>query len=248
MFHPIEPQDNSSELQAHPHRLTLNGLPDGLAFPPLCASCGSGQAGTIQVAKVFREDDSDGPTRYVVRAASVPFCSPCIAAHRAAEVRPSLADNLVSSFVGLNMLGAVFPALGAAFLLWLALGDAAHGRGTRFLVELGLGAFFALIAWAQGGSVWRENARFRVPPQTEVTKAFDFSDDVSPVFEPARFVCTIRDGAFAEAFGRLHAGRLYHSGSGAAAAQRGRARRWTWIVGGVLAVFALWALAKDMFG
>ncbi len=248
MFRSIEPQDNPSELQPHPHRSTLRGAPGGVAFPPLCPNCGQEANGSIDVAKVFRQADSDGPTRYTVASAAVPYCSRCIAAHRSVEVVPSPLDTVRSGFVGLNMLGAVLPALAALFLTWLALGDVVHGRGTRFVVELGIGAVFALVAWAQGVAVWRDTERFRVPPQSEVTKAFDFSGDIAPALEAARFVCTMRDAGFAAAFAALNADRKYDAGSVAAAAERRRSNRLMWIMGGVLALFALWSLWKDGLG
>ena len=248
MIRSIEPQDDPSELQPHPHRSTLRGAPGAAAFPPLCPNCGQAAEGRIDVAKVFRQTDSDGPTRYTVASAAVPYCGRCIATHRSVEIVPSLFDTVLSSFIGLNMLGAVFPALGALFLAWLALGDIVHGRGTRFVVELGIGAVFALIAWAQGLAVWRENERFRVPPQSEVTKAFDFSGDIAPPFESARFVCTMRDARFAAAFAALNADRQYDAGSVAAVAERRRTNRLMWIGGAVLALVALWSIWKDGFG
>ena len=248
MFPCIEPQDNSSELQPHRHRLTLRGTPASIRFPPLCANCGAAAAGTVDVSKVFRQCEVEGPTRYTVTTAAVPFCSACTVAHRAQEVRPAMVDNVFSSFVGMNMLGAVFPGLGAAFLAWIALGDLLHGRGTRALVELGLGACFALVAWGAGRAIWRENERFRVPRQTEIAKAFDFSGDVAPALESARFVCALRNDAFAAAFESLNRDRAWDASSPAAVAERERSNRLMWIFGGVIAVVALWSLAKDFFG
>ena len=248
MIQSIEAQDNASELEPHAWRFTLRGSPGAAAFPPLCPNCGSAAAHTIDYAKVFRHSDSDGPTRYTVSSVRVPFCDPCIAIHRAQEAKPSLVETVLSSFATMDMLGAVFPALGALFLAWLALGDLVHGRGTRFLVELGIGAVFALIAWAQGGAVWKETERFRVPPLSPVTKAFDFSDDTAPAFESARFVCTVRNERFADLFGALNRDRAWHPHSPAAIAERRRSKRLLWIFGAVLLVAALWGLAQDLFG
>ena len=133
MIQCFEPQDNPSELAPHPHRLTLRGSPGGADFPPLCPNCGSSAAHRIEYAKVFRQTDSDGPTRYVVSSVAVPFCDPCIARHRAQEVRATLTSNLISSFATLDMLG-------------------------------------------------------------------DFSGDTASAFEPARFVCSMRNDSFANAF------------------------------------------------
>ena len=247
MMQRIASQDSASELTPHPHRLTLRGTPGGADFPPLCPNCGSAAANRIDYAKVFRHTDSDGPTRYGVASVSVPFCDPCIASHRAQEVRPTLIENVLSSFATMDMLGAVFPAIAAVFLAYLALGDVLHGRGTRFLVELGIGAVFALIAWAQGRAVWDETERFRVPPLSDVTKAFDFSDDSASAFETARFVCTMRNGRFANAFRILNIDREWLANSPEAVAERRRTNRLVWIFGIVLAVFAAWDVLHDFF-
>ena len=246
MIRCIEPQDNASELAPHPHRLTLRGSPGSADFPPLCPHCASSAANKIRYSKVFRHADSDGPTRYVVTSVAVPFCDPCIARHRAQETRPSLLATVASSFATMDMLGAVFPAIAAIFLVYLALGDLLHGKGTRVLVELGIGAVFALIAWAQARAVWQETARFRVPPQSDVTMAFDFSDDTAPAFESARFVCTIRNERFATAFRALNLDREWLAKSPEALAERRRSNRMMWIVGAILAAFAAWDLLQDL--
>lgn len=247
MMQSIAAQDNASELAPHPHRLTLRGTAAGADFPPMCPNCGGAATQRIEYAKVFRDTDSDGPTRYRVSSVSVPFCDPCIARHRAQEVKPTFTGNVLSSFATGDMLGAVFPAIAAVFLAWLALGDVLHGRGTRFVVELGIGAFFALIAWAQGRAVWQQTDYLRVPPQTDVAKAFDFSDDSASAFEAARFVCTMRNDRFANAFRILNIDREWLANSPEAVAERRRTSRLVWIFGIVIAVFALWDVLRDLF-
>lgn len=244
----FEPQDNASELAPHPHRFTLCGAASSLQFPPLCPNCGSAAADRLTYAKVFSQTDSDGPTRYVVSSIAVPFCDPCIARHRAQEVKRTPLSDLISSFATMDMLGAVFPALAALFLLYLALGDLSHGRGTRMLVELGIGAVFGLIAWAQARAVWDETERFRVSPQSDVTIAFDFSDDTAPAFESARFIYAMRNPAFANAFRVLNIEREYLPASPQAQAERRRSNRLLWIFGALLAAFALWSELRDLFG
>ena len=244
----FEPQGNASELAPHPHRFTLRGAASSLQFPPLCPNCGSSAANPLTYAKVFRGSDSDGPTRYTVTSITVPFCDACIARHRAAEVKRTMMSDLISSFATMDMLGAVFPALAALFLLYLALGDLFHARATRMLVELGIGALFGLIAWAQSHAVWDQIERFRVPSLSDVTIAFDFSDDTAPAFESARFVCTVRNPVFANAFRVLNVGREYLPKSPQAQAERLRSNRLLWIFGGLLAAFALWSALRDLFG
>ncbi len=248
MLRSIEAQDDASQLEPHPWRFTLRGSPAAAAFPPLCPNCGGAATHTIDYAKVFRHSYSDGPTRYTVSPVRVPFCDPCIAVHRAQEAKPSLFETVLTGFATMEMLGAVFPALGALFLAWLALGDLVHGRGTRFLVELAIGAVFALIAWGQGITVWKETARFRVPPLSPVTEAFDFSEGAATAFESARFVCAVRNERFADLFGALNRELAWSPHSPAAIAERRRSRRLTWAFGVVLLVFGLWAVVSDLFG
>ena len=243
----FEPQSNASELAPHSHRFTFSGTASSLQFPPLCPNCGSAAANRLNCAKVFRQSDSDGPTRYTVTSITVPFCDACIAKHRAQEVKRTLMSDLISSFATMDMLGAVFPALAALFLLYLALGDLFHGRATRVLVELGIGAVFGLIAWAQARAVWDQTARLRVPPQSDVTIAFDFSDDTAPAFESARFICTVRHPAFANAFRVLNIEHEYLPKSPQAQAERRRSNRLLWIFGALLAAFALWSALRDLF-
>ena len=240
------PQDNASELAPHPNRLTLRGALSGLEFPPLCPNCGCAAADRLMCAKVFRHADSDGPTRHVVSSVAVPFCDACIARHRAQESRRTWMSDLLSSFATLDMLGAVFPALAALFLLYLALGDLFHGRGTRMGVELGIGGVFGLIAWAQARAVWNETEHLRVPPQSDVTIAFDFSDDTAPAFESARFICTMRNPTFANAFRVLNIEREYLPASPQAQAERRRSNRLMWVVAAMLVAFALWSVLSDL--
>ena len=239
---------SSSELAPHPHRFTLRGTVGNLEFPPLCPNCGSAASERISYEKVFSHSDSDGPTRYVVSPIAVPFCSACIARHRAQEVKRTWMQDLISSFATMDMLGAVFPAMAAVFLVYLALGDLVHGRGLRMAVELGIGAVFGLIAWAQARAVWGQTEHLRVSPQSDVTTAFDFSDDTAPAFESARFTCSMRNPAFANAFRVLNIEREYLPASPQAQAERRRSNRMLWIFGALLAAFALWSVVSDLFG
>ena len=248
MFQSIEPQVGASALVPHPNRLTLLGTPAEARFPPLCPNCGGHAAGKISCSKVFSRAAEDGPAQYVVTTADVSFCDACIAVHRSHESKPARFELLIASFSSVHVIGAVFPALAAIFLAKIALKDIAHGQVTRSLVELGFGAAAALIAWGQGWSVWRDRERFRVPPQTDVTKAFDFSDDTAPVFEARRFDCTMRDSGFANAFRMLNLENEYLPQSARAISDRRRSSVFLWIFGAVVAVTVLWGFFEDLFG
>jgi hypothetical protein len=242
------PQDDASQLAPHPHRIVLRGSTSDLQFPPMCPNCGAASAGRLTYAKVFRRSDFEGPTSYVVSSVTVPFCEACVARHRAQEDKRTRLSNWLSGFASVAIVGAIFPGLGALFVLYLALGDLAHGRGMRMLVELGIAAVFGLIAWAQALAVWNQNERFRVPPQSDVTLAFDFSDDVAPVFEQARFICAVRDAAFANSFRALNIGREYLPASPQAQREGRRSNRLFWVFGALLAAFLLWSWLHDHFG
>ncbi|HEV7915264.1 MAG TPA: hypothetical protein VGP22_15980 [Albitalea sp.] len=244
----FEPQDGASAVAPHPHRFTLRGDPGSLGFPPLCAHCGRAAAGTLACTKVFRRTHSDAPTEHVVMSAAVPFCDACIARHRAATPELTAWRKLLSSFATGDMLGAVFPAMAAAFVGWLALKDLARGRLLSSLIMLGLAGFFALIAWSQRRHVWRATEHLRVPAQSDVTASFDFSDNVAPAFEPPRFVCTVRDAGFAQAFAALNRDRAWVAHSPQARADKRAANRQMWLIGTIVAAIALAMLIADWFG
>jgi hypothetical protein len=244
MIRCIEPQDGPADLASHPHRLTLRGRAGSVTFPPLCPHCGGAAMNAIAYSKVFRHDQSED---YVVETVHVPFCDPCIELHRAQEVRSSRLEVVCSGFASMDILGAVFPALAAIFVLHLAFGDALHGMVTRGMVELGIAAVFALIAWLQARAVWKRTERFRVPPQTDVTRAFDFSDDTSLLFEGRRFVCTMRNDRFANAFRILNLEREWKPRSAEAIAERRRSKWLTWAFGLAIGAFGLWDLLQGLF-
>lgn len=242
MMNCVVPQDGASGLLPHAHRVTLQGAPRALAFPLLCPNCGRAATHEIAYSKVFRRTDEDSPTEYVVSSVQVPFCDECIARHRAQEQRPDWKAMLSTLFSDAEIFGAVFPGLGALFLLNLAFRDLWHGRFTATAIELGLGLFFGWIARLQTKVVLDRTAHLRVPPQSEVTQAFDFSDDVSDLFEPTRVVYTMRDARFAAAFGAINPDKAWHANGPQARAARRKANLALWAFGALLLLFAVWDL------
>ena len=229
--------------------LTLRGAPGTLVFPPLCPNCGAQASQRITVTKVFTtEADSETPERRYLVSAAVPFCDECLAKHSALEQRQDWFTQLREGLASMDILGAVFPALAALFVLHLALGDLMHGKTRLLLVYAVVGGVFALIAWLQTRAVWSQSEHLRVPVQTAVTTAFDFSADVSRAFEPARFICTLRDAAFAQAFSVLNAERLWQRDSEQAVTERRSAKRKFWVVGAVVVAAGIWGLIDDWFG
>lgn len=138
---------------------------------------------------------------------------------------------LSTLFCDAEIFGAVFPGLGALFLPNLAFRDPWHGRFTATAIELGLGLFFGWIARLQTKVVLDRTAHLRVPPQSEVTQAFDFSDDVSDLFEPKRVMYAMRDARFAAAFGALNSDKAWHANGPQARAARRTAQGEPGVVG-----------------
>ena len=243
------PQRGEVDLVDRPQRFTLRGQPGDTTFPLLCPNCGGAAQRRITVAKVFEDSgDDDTPRGFSVVSVAVPFCDTCIARHRSEERVPGALANLLSSFADADMFGAVFPGIAALFVAQLVLRDLLKGRFIVALVLLAVGTVFGLIAWFQGVAVWAKSAHLRVPKQTSVTEAFDFSDDVSAPFEPPRFVCTVRDARFARVLEAINQAQLWVPGSAAERADRQRAK-WKFRVGCVIvAVIAIAGLIDDWFG
>jgi hypothetical protein len=243
--------EGDANVVAHPHRFTLRGDPANLVFPPLCAHCGAVAAGTLVRAKAFYREASSGTSRdYAVNQVAVPFCTDCIGAHACAvQARaPSLAARLALDFGSFENVGAV--ALGAAALFFAYLALKFLLRADLIGVSLPL-VMCLVLAWAARHQLrlgWRATGYRRLPPTSDITRAFDFSDDIAEPFEPPRFVCTVRDAHFAAAFGPLNRDRVWSAASPAAVADRRAARRRLWLIGGVLATLALGGLMLEWLG
>lgn len=229
------PQRGDRNLMPHAHRMTLGGSPSTLTFPPLCPNCGKPATRRIRCTKVFYSFGSH-TTNYELSSADVPFCDACIARHEAQDLAPTSGSNLLArvisagSLIPVLVVGAL--ALAGAHVAGLTTAD--DGGVRLFLVLLGLPAGMGALLHARGVA-----RRARVPPQSSVTEAFDFSDDVREGFEPHRFVCTIRDGGFAQAFAALNRERLWQADSPKAQAQRRSSNRKFLLLVAVIAVFVL---------
>jgi hypothetical protein len=234
-----EPRLPDSGVVAHPHRFTLQGSPGSLSFPPLCPNCGNPAAAEIEYAKVFQRTHSDAPTEHIVTSVRVPLCATCAAVHHEQAAPAGRLSRVLSSFATGEMLGAVMPAIAALFVVYLTLKQLFKSRFDVAGVLIALAAFFALIAWSQRRHVWRATEHLRVAPPTEMTTAFDFSDDIAPAFEPPRFVCTMRNERFAKDFITLNRQLEYRADSPSAVADREKANRTLWLVGAVVVALAL---------
>lgn len=227
--------------------MTLWGEPADAEFPALCPNCGAAAANRLWCSKAFaRSGGSDTPNTTVVLSAEVPFCDTCIARHRGEAHTPGPLSVLLSGFASGEMIGAVALAAAALFTAYLALEKLLRLNVSHAVPMLVLAAFFGLLARFQARQAWRDTGHCRLPPQSSVTQAFDFSDNEPAPFESPKFECTMRDAGFAAAFRALNRDREFRPGSPAALADRRQANRQTWIIGGIVAVVALLLLIRDL--
>lgn len=202
----FEPQNSASELAANPHRVDIEGEVADVAYPALCAFCGAGAGRRIAVAKVFRDQGgSDGVAAYRIRSAHVPYCEPCIAEHQREARQLTPAQRLAVSLATGLIVSSVGSAFMALVLLPAALRDLLH---PGFPLPLAAVLFFAAIAASSFRGAWAQTAHRRIPPQTRISRAFDFSDSGAALFEKKGFTCAIQNAAFADAWIALNRARV----------------------------------------
>ncbi len=115
----------------------------------------------------------------------------------------------LTALFSVEALGALSCGGFALFVALKILSPMGQGE-PLFAPVLGGVLLFAAVALIQARLAWTRTERFAIPPQTSVTRAFDFSDDVSDVFDAKqRRVYAIRDPAFAEAFTALNRDRVW---------------------------------------
>jgi hypothetical protein len=143
----------------------------------------------------------------------------------------------------------VIAGVGSSFMLYLFM--------PRFMGELfkadwiGIAAFgaviafFGLIAWWSFRAAYIETARHAVTPLTSVTRAFDFSGDVSDMFEGHRREYTLANAEFAEAFRFANQARQWNPHGGAAKIAQRKRERFKKVAYVVIGAVVLWALWDD---
>jgi hypothetical protein len=202
----------ASALADHSYRLELVGSPGALDWPTLCASCGTGTDSRLTVRKVFGRPRSFNRRstsfrRQIIAAAEVPYCADCAARHRALVPPRSFLGDLW------RMLWPVLiPMFGFGWFFKLTVGIALEEQsrgGTNAKYVWGLPVFFAFgLLWCLVIAWWSSRAA-RVEKQTEVTRACDFSDDVSWFWERERRIYALRDQRFAQALADANRDRLW---------------------------------------
>jgi hypothetical protein len=239
------PQDSARDLVDHPHRVQLVHDAAGLVFPALCPHCGAAASRKIDMHKVFRRTYNDAPATYTIESASVPFCDRCIALHEHEARTLSWLQRVAVSLAS----GVTISAIGSGFMAYLLLPDALRELARPGFPWLALIAlFFALLAYGSLWTAWTQNAHRRVPPQTRVTRAFDFSESYAELFDAPRSTYSIRNRTFADAFIALNRERVWNPKAPAAKrAARSRKLVYAAALAALFAIF-LWDLAGDLFG
>lgn len=234
----FEVSHRDNDLPGAGQRVALIGPADTLAWPSLCPNCGQMASGRLNIQKVFRRKTRRTPWRYYVTTIEVPFCGGCVARHQTLVEPPRAFDGWLAVFksplliplAGSCVMGALF------FRSLLEMMNDPNGR----LIALGLLALLAAIAGSSIVGAWRANRPYRVPRSTDVSRAFDYSDNLGSVVTGTRRVFAIRSSAFAEAFTAANRDRLWTD----AIRQRDSRRTTIFAVCVLLAVVVVWTLTR----
>jgi hypothetical protein len=228
------------DLPEDAHRVRLVGASRTLVWPNICPNCGAPASVRIPVRKIFRRTEGsphDLFVRYLVTRIDIPFCATCADRHRQLSRAPPRSEWLVS-YLRSPAIIALAAAMGFAVLLFRPLLIETRGDSSAQLMGL---AFFGALVLAAVASVvvaWRETRFRRVPRQTEITRACDFSDNLGKFFIGERRVYAIRNLAFAKAFTTANQDRLWTD------AVRKRDRRWSTVAAMLVlaALLAAWLI------
>jgi hypothetical protein len=189
------------DLPPDAHRVDLTGSPRRLKWPGICPNCGGPASERIPISKIFRPvagvEAGSGPD-FVTRI-DVPFCTACAERQRHLAQPPGVFDGWLAVFTSPLVISFGFATAFAviAFRVWAGMSaDEVWAK----LAGLALVAFFVLVAAWSVVAAWRSARFFRVPRQTEITRAFDFSDNLGNLVAGQRRAYAIRNAAFAEAF------------------------------------------------
>lgn len=228
-----EPHQGALGLAANPHRVEMAGRPEDFDWPELCPSCGEAARETIRIRKVFFRSGpyTDGYSYHVITAVDVPFCAACVELHRREEPGITPLRWFTSTLMSPLLFAMLFAAAAALFCLKEALADLSDRAGVA--VMGGMAVFFVLIVVASWFASIASTKRLRVPAQTSVTLAFDFSDDLSKIFDGSRRLYAIRNEAFAKEFESLNGSRVWRPESPTARAALAKRKFVYYAVGAV---------------
>ncbi|WP_424630695.1 hypothetical protein [Bradyrhizobium sp. SYSU BS000235] len=202
----IEIQSGDEGLQSHAQRVAIAGPIDELKYPALCPHCGAAAAEQLPIEKVFRYTHTDDtPSGVRITRATPLFCGACALRHRAEQQPPTLGEQMKSLFVTEQALAA-YSMLATGLLLGSQLLKHTQALSTKVGVALlGVSALFLLGAYACFRNSWSTNRYRRIPPQTSITRSFDFGDDDSSPFATVKRTYALRSPTYADAFARMNA-------------------------------------------
>jgi hypothetical protein len=211
-----------------------------LEWPAICANCGMDTHDRLTVRKVFGRPRSNvrSPGSYqkqVITSAQLPYCGSCAARHRELTPPRSLLGDLWSMLwpVLIPMAGA-----GWFFMLTFRIWLETPPSDSFSKYAWGLPAFFGgIVLWCVV-IAWYSSRALRVEKQSEVTKACDFSDDVSWLWERERRIYAMRNERFARAFAGANAAQAWSADDD----RRSWRRRSVTLAVGAVAVAAVCAL------
>ena len=229
------------DLARHSYRVEMVGSLRAIVWPSLCADCGADTDDRLTVRKVFNRPrsvryTSRGFQRYIITSADVPYCADCTARHRGLLAPRSLLGD------AWRLLWPVLiPMAGAGFFLQLSFRIAlaeerSGGLASRYIWGIP-GLFAFILVWCVAIAWWSSRSA-RVDRQTDVTRACDFSDDVSRIWERERRVYALRNERFARALADANATRVWTADD-----DRRSSRIFDVVlVGGLLAAAVVWAI------
>ncbi len=194
--------------------MELMGSPGKLAFPAVCARCGAPAGSRMRVEKVFSRSAGDHPT-YVVLRADVPFCLSCTNKHRSEATGQPFGERVGSLFRSVLLVPALGLAVFAVVLLRRAM-DRLGSDGTAALVLTAFCVGSGLLAMMLLRGALRRTHRYRVAGPSSVTSAFDFTDDLSEMFERERHTYLLANRVFGDAFVAVNAARVWDGHHGRA--------------------------------
>ena len=199
-------------LAPHPRRVELRGAPNALTWPRVCAHCGTTASEQIVVRKALRRYRSRRSRNsrlidFRIASAPVPFCQACAAEHRTTVQRPTTLGVLL----GFLFHPLIIPIVGASYFgviiyrsaQGMTLADPAGRIGWGLFALMVFIIVWTTVLW------WRMSARSRLEPQTDITRACDFSGDVSQMFEGERHIYALQNETFAQAFEAVNADRRW---------------------------------------
>jgi hypothetical protein len=196
------------DLPLEGHRVSLIGPARTLAWPSMCPSCGDPAATPIRVYKIFRRKMRRRPWQYHIRSIDVPYCERCTRQHHELVEPP----GAFSGWLAVLRTPLIIPLVGGIIvgaILWdrsllEAIRDPESGK-----LALAIAAIPLLAIGSSVVGAWWSFRFHRMPPQTEVTRACDFSDNMGNVFVGERRIFAIRNARFAEAFKTANRDRLW---------------------------------------